>query len=190
MNTDAGMLGLFGEVQKPQEQPKPKKGESEASSQRKVIGLAAVQSAMPGETSEVSWASKFVLLAMGGVLCPGVHSRAELKYLLIKLTDFKDYNWCGHVVQHFRSEMKTLLTSTSLTTANIDFNLLMICVCQKFSGKPKQKLEGAPLCSVSEHSELEEELNKLQVITGGGVELNLLPLVPPKDISMVTVPKV
>ncbi|CAN0922774.1 hypothetical protein LINGRAHAP2_LOCUS33221 [Linum grandiflorum] len=143
MNTDAGMLGLFGEVQKPQEQPKPKKGESEASSQRKVIGLAAVQSAMPGETSE-----------------------------------------------HFRSEMKTLLTSTSLTTANIDFNLLMICVCQKFSGKPKQKLEGAPLCSVSEHSELEEELNKLQVITGGGVELNLLPLVPPKDISMVTVPKV
>ncbi|CAN0896666.1 hypothetical protein LINGRAHAP2_LOCUS18624 [Linum grandiflorum] len=164
------------------------KGESEPSSQRRMVDLSAVENAMSGETTEVSWTRKFVLLAMGTVLCPGVHSRAELKYLLIKHTDFKDYNWCRHVVQHFNSGMKTLFT-TMLTSADIDFNLLMICVCQKFSGKPNMNVEGAPPCSVWENSELHKELNKLQGITGGA-KLNMRPLVHPKDISMVTVPKV
>ncbi|CAN1814694.1 hypothetical protein LINPERHAP1_LOCUS27201 [Linum perenne] len=62
------------------------------------------------EESDICKRRKLLILyIMGGLLCPTSHPVANLGYLPLltdaALPDFKHYNWCKHVIDHFNNGM-------------------------------------------------------------------------------------
>ncbi|CAN1189910.1 hypothetical protein LINPERHAP2_LOCUS40177 [Linum perenne] len=140
---------------------------------------------MDKEARSSKWIKYFVIYVIGSLLCPNTHPRTPLKYAsMFTFEDMKEiheYNWCKHVIEHFNNGMATMESTTYL---QVDLHLLMIVICQKFSRKPKEIVDGVPLCSMWGNVDARNEWKYLKSLGGGALfrKSALMPLLHPRSV--------
>ncbi|CAN1806133.1 hypothetical protein LINPERHAP1_LOCUS24566 [Linum perenne] len=152
------------------------------------IDLKELRKKMDKEEGCSKWSKYFVLYAIGSLLCPNTHPRTPLKYVgMLRFEDmkeFREFNWCKHVIDHFDNGMAIMESKTPQHYIQVDLHLLMIVICQKFGRKPKEIVDGVPLCSMWENVDARNEWKYLKSL-GGGVlfgKLALMPLLHPRSV--------
>ncbi|CAN1139451.1 hypothetical protein LINPERPRIM_LOCUS24046 [Linum perenne] len=94
---------------------------------KETVDLKILKERLTNETDIGKWRILLILYVIGSVLCPVSHQTTSLKYMkLLNLTNIKDiksYNWCKHVLVHFRKELKS---GKTLKYFNVDTHALLV----------------------------------------------------------------
>ncbi|CAN1814693.1 hypothetical protein LINPERHAP1_LOCUS27201 [Linum perenne] len=116
------------------------------------------------EESDICKRRKLLILyIMGGLLCPTSHPVANLGYLPLltdaALPDFKHYNWCKHVIDHFNNGM---VASKKNKYISADVHLLLVSICEQLGSPGKTPLTTAPSCKNWDNSTVQKKLDKFK----------------------------